>query len=506
MARNERWLVKWFAVTLLLCGGCGDQTTAPQVLVFISPHRDEIRYEAEQGFRRWLRQQSGWEQTEVQFVWRDIGGGTSQIIRYLDAQYQLNPASCGIDIFWGGGTDVYIDLKRKGLLEHCPLPEDVLAFLGPGDVMGIELRDPEGYWYGSMLTTLGIFYHEGVLQRLGIHDWQPKRWWDLTDERLAGHISAGDPRMSGSVHLLYEWLLQVYGWDKGMELLLRLAANARSFARSSDSVSRDVVLGKAACAGTLDFFALTAMAREQEQVRRGWARETQLRLVFPPGETILNPDSIAILKGAPHYELARMFVIWCLSEVGQQTWMLEPLPEQSESPIDPEPTHARSSSHIDSEHLRQRFPGAPRRYRICRLSVAERLYDPERYPLEVRSVHINPFEMVRRTEPGNLRRYDNRLAESRRRALDDLLGAWMLDTHGDLRAAWDAVRRLPPAERTALEQQLFAPPCSEQELMEARAALSDPRQRIRLVADWIEKAQQRYRTIQTLAEARFRFH
>jgi ABC-type Fe3+ transport system substrate-binding protein len=148
-----------------------------------------------------------------------------------------------------------------------------------GEFAGIELRDPDGYWYGCMLTTLGIFYHRGVLARLGLADWQPQRWWDFTDERLAGYISAGDPRFSGSVHLLYEWILQVYGWQRGMELLLRLGANTRAFGRSSDSVSRDVVIGKAACTGTLDFYALTAMAREHEQVRRGWADSVELGLV-----------------------------------------------------------------------------------------------------------------------------------------------------------------------------------------------------------------------------------
>ncbi|GBD37461.1 hypothetical protein HRbin36_02595 [bacterium HR36] len=483
--------------------GCGDTTEATHTLVFISPHRDEIRYEAERGFQRWLQRQPGWEQVRVQFVWRDLGGGTSQIIRYLHAQYQANPSSCGIDILWGGGTDIYLDLKHKGLLEACPLPQEVLDFLGPGEFQGIELRDPEGYWYGCMLTTLGIFYHEGVLQRLGLHHWQPQRWWDLTDERLAGHISAGDPRMSGSVHLLYEWILQVYGWDRGMELLLRLGANARVFGRSSDSVSRDVVLGKVACTGTLDFYALTAMAREREQVRRGWAKQTELRLVFPPGETILNPDSIAILKGAPHYALARQFVIWSLSEVGQQTWMLEPLPDGSAAGQVSQPSD-RGAAAIQQEAAfhRQRYPGAPERYRICRLSIAASLYDPQRYPPQVRSVPLNPFAMLRPAESGQLRRYDNRLAEARRRALDDLLGAWILDSHPLLRAAWEAVRQFPQAQRADLEKELFAPPCSEAELLAWRAELAEPRRRLKRVADWLRQARDRYTRIYQAARQR----
>ncbi len=479
----------------VLVFGCAGPDNYTHTLVFISPHRDEIRYEAEHGFSRWLAQQPDWEHARVQFVWRDIGGGTSQIIRYLDAQYQTNPATCGIDILWGGGTDIYLDLKSKGLLERCPLPEDVLDFLGPGEFAGIELRDPDGYWYGCMLTTLGIFYHRGVLARLGLADWQPQRWWDFTDERLAGYISAGDPRFSGSVHLLYEWILQVYGWQQGMELLLRLGANTRAFGRSSDSVSRDVVIGKAACTGTLDFYALTAMAREHEQVRRGWADSVELGLVFPVGETILNPDSIAILKGAPHVELARLFITWCLSEVGQQTWMLEPIPADAVAE-----SH-KSASEISPHTLRQRYPGAPVRYRICRLSIAEKLYDPAKYPLEVRSVQINPFQMLREAPPDRpVPRYNNRLAEARRRALDDLVGAWILDSHSELRAAWEAIRTLPRHQRAPLEKDLFAPPCEESVLFALRSDLADPRRRIAIVTDWLRQARNRYQSIRTAAQ------
>ena len=478
----------------VLVFGCSGSDSYTHTLVFISPHRDEIRYEAEHGFCRWLARQPGWEHARVQFVWRDIGGGTSQIIRYLDAQYQTNPATCGIDILWGGGTDIYLDLKSKGLLEHCPLPQEVLDFLGPGEFAGIELRDPDGYWYGCMLTTLGIFYHRGVLARLGLGDWQPQRWWDLTDERLAGYISAGDPRFSGSVHLLYEWILQVYGWQRGMELLLRLGANTRAFGRSSDSVSRDVVIGKAACAGTLDFYALTAMAREHEQVRRGWADSAELGLVFPIGETILNPDSIAILKGAPHLELARLFITWCLSEVGQQTWMLEPIPSNSDKEL-----HS-ADNETSPQALRQRYPGAPVRYRICRLSIVEKLYDVAKYPLEVRSVQINPFQMLREAPPDRpVPRYNNRLAEARRRALDDLVGAWILDSHSELRAAWEAVRSLPRHQRAPLEKDLFAPPCEESVLFALRSDLADPRRRMAIVTDWLHQARNRYQYIRTTA-------
>src|SRR5207248_1831093 len=42
----------------------------------------------------------------VEMVWQDIGGGTSQIARYIAARYETSPESIGIDLLFGGGTDI----------------------------------------------------------------------------------------------------------------------------------------------------------------------------------------------------------------------------------------------------------------------------------------------------------------------------------------------------------------------------------------------------------------
>jgi spermidine/putrescine-binding protein len=331
-----------------------------------------------------------------------------------------------------------------------------------------------------MLTSLGILYNRDVLDRLGLSDWHPPASWrDLGDERLVGWVSAGDPRMSGSVHMLYEWILQTYGWEEGFAVLMRLGANARGFARFSDAVSRDVVLGKTAAGGTLDSYAFSATTREQRAVNAGYANRNPLGFVLPKNETLLNPDSIAILKGAPHRRLAEKFIEYNLSEDGgQQLWMLRPMTDPAE---------------------RQRYPGSPHRYAICRLSVMERLYDPARYPEALRSVPINPFDATRISLGG--KQYDNRVADRRRRALGDLFGAWIIDPHAELHAAWRAVLRCPPAEKERLAAELFAPPLPRAEdLDNLRGLLGDPRRRAELVNAWLEQARRRYARVRAAAE------
>src|SRR5262245_38636662 len=117
---HSAWL-PWLAAMVVL-PGCESAAGPQQTLAIISPHRDEIRQEVEQGFAEWLERQPRWRGTAAQIQWRDLGGGSSQILRYLVAQYQATPDSSGIDLLFGGGTDLYLDLKPKGILARYELP------------------------------------------------------------------------------------------------------------------------------------------------------------------------------------------------------------------------------------------------------------------------------------------------------------------------------------------------------------------------------------------------
>jgi hypothetical protein len=263
--------------------------------------------------------------------------------------------------------------------------------------------------------------------------------------------------MTGSVHMVYEIILQGHGWDRGFPLLLRLGANTHSFIRDSGTLTRTVSNGQVAAAGNLDANALTAVGRDPERIGFG----------LPPGETIVNPDAIAVLRGAPRTELARAFVEFTLSDAGQLLFLLRP-----------------------------GEPGGPRRFPMCRLSVVQELY--ERYPPAVRSVGAaNPFAI------GNTIAYESKLGISRWDALNDLFGAVIVDAHPELSAAWRAVlaSQRPPAEREELERQLFAPPCSLDELMaHARSIVEEgPRARTATINRWGEEARQRYRRVRQAA-------
>jgi ABC-type Fe3+ transport system substrate-binding protein len=439
--------------------GYADADAGLPRLVLISPHRDELREEVALAFQDWLAIHAASDPSlppRCRVVWQDIGGGSSQILKYVNARFgDSQGQGIGIDLLFGGGTDIFLRLAKDGRLQPLTLPRGLID-RSPAQLNGVPLRDPEGRWQGPMVTSFGILCNRRVLGRIGVappDQGGDHGWGYLADPALRGWIAAGDPRLTGSVHMVYEIILQSHGWDDGYSLLLRMGANAHSFIRDSGTLTRMVLNGEVAAAGTLDANGLGAVSRDPDGVL----------FYLPPGETIVNADALAVLQGAPNPALAKAFVEFMLSDAGQKLLILRP-----------------------------GLPGGPRRSPLCRLSVVEDLY--RRYPPEERSIGAaNPFTLHSTIT------YDAAKGSARWDALNDLFGATIMDAHPDLAAAWNtlATSHLPQAERLALEADLFRPPCTEAELKEVTRRVADggPRVRIATVNGWGDDARQRYRQV-----------
>jgi spermidine/putrescine-binding protein len=104
-----------------------------------------------------------------------------------------------------------------------------------------------------------------------------------------------------------------------MILLQKLAANARYFTDSASKIPHDVAMGNSAAGTCIDFYG-----RSFEDAVRDDSGSSRVRWTSPVGGTSLNVDSIAIMRGAPHMEIAQEFVTFCLSERGQLLWNRRP--------------------------------------------------------------------------------------------------------------------------------------------------------------------------------------
>lgn len=310
-------------------------------LVVMTPHNEQIRYEFARAFERWHQRTYG---EPVKVVWNNPGG-TSEIRKMLVASYTAAlrdglPPGGSADVLFGGGSYEFTALARPlkvttdgqerttTVLEPFLLSEELLAQIyGPNEIGDRHLYDPEGYWYGAALSAFGIIYNNDVLARLGIP--APTGWEAMADARLLGWVAMVNPAQSGSVATALETILLREGWQGGWRILRRAAANARSISASAPRAPIEVSQGEAAEGLAIDFYG-----RFQQQAVRDGGSPGRVGYIDPIGRTTVDPDPIALLRGAPHRVLAERFILFVLSDEAQLLWQLprgtEGGPEQFE--------------------------------------------------------------------------------------------------------------------------------------------------------------------------------
>ncbi len=417
-----------------------DTNLPEDTLIIVSPHWEGIRAEFGRAFSEWTVQRFN---RRTKLEWLDIGG-TSDAIRYVKSEFTRSPEGINVDLFFGGGIDPYIQLADAGMLSPVNLPNDILKAI-PRTFSGLDIYDAEGYWFGAALAGFGILYNRKVCERAGLPI--PETWQDMGRPEYLTWVGSGDPRSSGSIHMAYEIILQAYGWKKGWDIITRTCGNTRHFSRAASEVPKDAAMGEIACGMCIDVYAWRQVA-EVGSDRMGF--------VLPEGLTVLNPDGIAVLKGAPHPELAARFIEFVLSEPGQRLWC-----------------------------IKRGKPGGPRKFNLNRMPVipgfAARFGDDA-------AVTFDPYKW----KSGFT--YDPAKGSLRWTILNDLLGATMIDTHRELSAAWRRISVLP--EGDSRFQALIHPPVSEEELLElARTKWSDPEFRARTRTRWANEAKSRYKAI-----------
>lgn len=136
-------------------------------------------------------------------------------------------------------------------------------------------------------------------------DKYPKTWTDLTDSRFKKLISSARADKSGSSYMQLCNVVSIYG-DKGWDVYKGIMKNMVVSA-SSGSVPKFVNDGEQAVGITLEDNAF-------RYVQGGGP----VAIVYPADGTVAAPDGIALLKGAPDLENAKIFIDWCLSKPVQE--------------------------------------------------------------------------------------------------------------------------------------------------------------------------------------------
>lgn len=394
--------------------------SADDTLVILTPHNESIRKEFGEAFAAYWKKTAG---RSIHIDWR-TPGGTSEIRMVLDAGYKAADETgrdgIGVDLFFGGGEPDFASQAKKGRLQPLDVfktSPELFAAGGPipQTFTGERYFPADHVWVGTCMSQFGICYNPQVLQRLKIPP--PAAWQDLGDPRYAGTLALADPTKSGSVARTFELLVQgeiqraiakpgadrdeaiAAGWSAGLQLIQRMAANSRYFTDSASKIPHDVGQGNSAAGMCIDFYGrsyASELTTTGGQPRVVW--------IAPQGGTTLSADPIAVLKGAPHEELAQAFVAYSLSPDAQILWFGKP-----------------------------GTPNGPKQRALHRTPIRRDIYTPEIIANSTLP-DISPYD-----DPGNFT-YQRELTGASFNTLRQLVKVMCIDSHEEMKSAWLALR------------------------------------------------------------------
>ncbi len=445
-------------------------------LVLLTSHNEALRYEMGRGFRRYLERRG---LPPVRLDWR-TPGGTTELARYISSEFRsafeqyyakqtgqplsergalafANPrqsavgddepararrmflasnVGINVDVLFGGGSFEFSQHAAAGRLVDSGVIAAHPELFGEGGIPqtlgGEPYWDKQGRWIGACASGFGICYTPQALAQLGISQ-PPRRWADLADPRLAGHVALADPSKAGSANKAFELIIQqamneavdragspaagsdaelgalARGFDDGMRLIRKIGGVSRYFSDQAGKVVQDVQNGSAAVGMCIDFYG-----RFESDLPGPGQR---LKFVLPEGGSSMGSDPIALLRGAPAPELGRTFIEFVLSEEGQALWA-----------------------------YKRGVPGGPQRYALRRTPILPALFEPSRR--ELRSdPDDNPY-LVAKTFT-----YHPAWTGPLFRALSFVIRVMCVDTEDELHEATAELARnhYPPRARAAFD-------------------------------------------------------
>ena len=225
--------------------------------------------------------------------------------------------SADIDVAWGGGPVLFDTIMASDHL--APLDsEKVLEIIAtiPEDIGGSITRrevDDVIYWSGAAVSSFGFTINTELIDYYGLPE--PTTWADLGSTIYAAYlptklVGTADATKSTSNTRMFTIILQIYGWEDGWDLLIKMGANSLIFDQSGNV--QDAVINKEIAVGTtIDFYGYTAQ----------WVNPEFCKYIFPADGTIVNADPIALLTTSQYPEEAMGFIEWILSSEGQKVWL-----------------------------------------------------------------------------------------------------------------------------------------------------------------------------------------
>lgn len=226
-----------------------------------------------------------------------LSGSNSELAAKI-LEEQKNPVA---DVFINSDTLTMINLASRGVFQ--PNDSAVVA------AVPLAYRAEDGSWVALTLRARVIMYNTELVSP----DEAPKSIFDLTDPKWKGQVGATDST-SGAMMANLAAIRKLAGDRKAEEFIAGLVANETRFFGGHTDIRKAVGAGELKLGFVNHYYYYLSLA-EGAPVGIVWPDqgEGQIGLIF-------NSTNAGILKGAPHPDLAQVFVDFMLSPRGQRVY------------------------------------------------------------------------------------------------------------------------------------------------------------------------------------------
>jgi iron(III) transport system substrate-binding protein len=198
------------------------------------------------------------------------------------------------DVFWNNEILNTLRLKQEGLLQPCHAPQ--------AENYPERFHDPEGYWFGFAARARVLIVNTELVPPASC----PTSVSDLADPRWRGRTGIAKPLFGTTASHVACWFA-LLGEKPAADLLASFKANEVQIAAGNKACAERVGAGRLA-------FALTDTDDALEEQQAG----KPVQIVFPDGAdgqmgTLLLPNTLALVKGAPHPDAAARLIDYLLT-------------------------------------------------------------------------------------------------------------------------------------------------------------------------------------------------
>ena len=217
-----------------------------------------------------------------------VAAGTGELCNRIAAE-TANPIA---DVLWGGGADSLAAFKEYFEPYVCSNDEFI----------GAAYKDPDGLWIGESPLPMVIFYNKDLIEKDGLTI--PETWEDLTKPEWKGKIAYCLPSKSGSAYTqLCTMILGHGGKEDGWDFIKKLYDNLDGkIVDSSGKCHKMVADG--------EFYVGLTLEKAAVQYKD----DPSVGFVYPKDGTSAVPDGVALVKGCPNEENAKLFIDFVTSK------------------------------------------------------------------------------------------------------------------------------------------------------------------------------------------------